>query len=316
MSQPRPILKQLAAGLLALDTATTALVLAGPALAQPHPAFPPFPEVRSLPAIATWVRKNSDLPLATVVGIGSDSVFAVERSSEQPAPPAVRAVIRQEAITPDFAKRLGGRSASMLVDVDCEGRRVFQRGVDLYTGSNRQGPSRQLGAAKDWQAIPPGTFMERVMVAVCDPTWRAPYSDRAAARGVPAPAPQYAPPQYTVRPYAPVAQAAAPYVAPVEAAPLPPPPPPPTALPRTAPSPASSRGARVELGQYDSTDAALSFWRAADLASTGKRLRIELTTLAGRTRFRALVEGFVDHADAESFCRSVRDLGGVCSVVD
>ena len=317
MSKRRPRLMQFAAAAVALDAAAALTVaVATPVLAQhgAPPAFPPFPETRSAPAIATWLRRNSDLPLTTVVGVGADSVFAVERRSDPAASPGVRAMIRQEAITPDFAKRLGGRSATMTVDIDCQGRRVFQRAVDLYTGSNRQGPSRQLGAAKDWQAIPAGTFMERVMVAVCDPAWRPPYSgDPMQTRVVIAPPP--AQPQPAPVPAQPQPQ---PYPAPAPVyspAPVPPPPPAPPS-PRATPLVASARGTRAELGVYDSADAALSFWRAADLGAGGRRLRLELSASGGRTLYRAVVEGFSTHAEVLSFCRMVADLGADCAVVD
>jgi len=279
MSSRCPRLTRIAAAALALSAA-------GPVLAQsrPPPAFPPYPAVRSLPAVSDWLRRYSDIPRSRLVGLGPDSLFAVEPAPQPGPPPALRVVIRQEAVTPEFAKRLGGRSASMVADIDCPGRRVFQREVDLYVGSNRQGASRRLGAAKDWQAIPPGTYMEQVMQAVCDPQWRAPYAAEAAPS--------------------------------VRAAAIPPPPPSaPAASPRAVPA-AGAVSARAELGRFDSADAALAAWGAAASAAPGARLRIELAVVQGRTHYRALVEGFAGRAPAEAFCRSVQAGGRGCAVVD
>ena len=300
MSPRRLRLTHFAVFAAVLDAAVAlAITLAGPSLAQPHrpPSMPPFPTSRALPAIALWARRNSDLPLPTIVGVGADSIFAVQRTA-QTAPLGVRAVIRQEAITPEFARRLGGRSAAMLVDLDCDRHRVFQRGVELYAGSNRQGPSRQLGAAKDWQDIPPGTFMERVMIAICDPAWRPLYGEDPAR-----PAPASPPPP------APIVAEVLPPLAPQLPAPA-------SSRPEAVAPAAPSWGSRAELGRYDSLEAATAFWNAADLGSTGARLRVELSVVAGRTVYRAVAEGFGDHAAAVAFCRQVQALAGDCAVVD
>jgi hypothetical protein len=303
MTPRRPALTQFAAGALAL-------AVAAPALAQPKapPAFPPFPAQKSLTAIADWTRRYSDVPVDRIVGVGADSLFAVELSPEQAPPPGVRAVIRQEAITPEFAKRLGGRSVSMTADIDCAGHRVFQRGVDLHAGSNLQGPSRRLGAAADWQAIPPGTYMERVMAAVCNPTWR-PLYDTSAPKPVPvapplaalppAPAPLPAPQPV---PAAPQYARVAPQYAPLEAS------------PRAAPPPAPAGSARVELGLFSSSNEAVAAWRAASAKAPGKRLRIELTVDGRQTLYRALIEGFASRLEAETACASMTSTGIDCVV--
>jgi hypothetical protein len=313
MTPRRPLLIQTTAA------AALMLVAAGPALAQKTPpSFPPFPTQRSLTAVADWTRRYSDVPL-----------FAVELSPEQAPPPGVRAVIRQEAITPDFAKRLGGRSVSMVADIDCDGRRVFQRGVDLHTGSNLQGPSRQLGAAADWQAIPPGTYMDRVMAAVCNPTWRPLYAAAPVAPPAPAPGQPVGPSNLPVpyatlnarvprTPAAPsVAQSPAP---PLQAAPyatletrtVPVPP-----SPRAAPPPARAGGGRVELGLFGSTDEAIAAWRSiSGTAAVGRRLRIELTVDGRQTLYRALVEGFANRLEAETACAAMNSYGVDCAVVN
>jgi hypothetical protein len=147
--------------------ACASVMTAASALAA-APAYPTFPTGSTLPEVAAWVRANTSLDLGAVVGVGADSIFALEPTRETAAPPAVRATIRQEVINAAFAVSLGGRSAVMVADIDCGGRRVFQRALDLYAGNNRQGAVRRLGAASDWQDVPRGTFMDGVVAAICD----------------------------------------------------------------------------------------------------------------------------------------------------
>ena len=265
-----------------LATLAATLALAGgPVLAQAQaraPAFPPFPATRGAAAIADWTTRYTDVPLGQVVAVGADSLFALDPASSQAAAPAMRVLVRQEAIAPDFARRLGGRSAVMSADIDCAAHRVFQRGVQLYVGSNRQGSARALPPAADWQPIPAGTYMERVMVAACDPDWRSPFiaSLQAAA---PAAAP---PPRYTSPPY--------------------------QAPPAPAPAPG---GDRVEIGRFASVDAALAAWRelaSALPAAAGRPVRIEITG----GQYRALLDGFAGPGEADAFCGAVLRAGKPC----
>jgi hypothetical protein len=153
------------------------------------PAYPAFPTASDLPTVAAWLRAQTDADLGAVVGVGEESVFILEATRDTTTPPAIRATVRQEVINPEFAAALGGRSAVMVGDVDCERRRVFQRALDLYAGNNKQGAVRRLGAASDWQDVPPGTFMDNVVAAVCEPDYVPifPSGQVAAAPAAPIP---------------------------------------------------------------------------------------------------------------------------------
>ena len=275
------------------STAAALLLACCPVLARAAvPAFPPYPATRTQAAISDWTARYTDVPPGQLVAVGTDSLFALAPAPNPAlAPPsAVRVVVRQEAISPDFARRLGGRSAALTADIDCQGRRVFQRGVELYVGSNRQGSARSLGAASDWQAIPAGTYMEKVMAAACDPAWRSPF---------------LAPPRTVAQ-----APAATPYA--------PPPASPPYAIqPPPAPTPALARGggARAELGRFASVDAALAAWRdlaAAVPEAAGRPVRIEITNGA----YRALLDGFAGRAEADAFCTAAQRAGKACRAVE
>jgi hypothetical protein len=69
----------------------------------------------------------------------------------------------------------------MTADVDCAGTRVLQRRLDIYAGADAHGAVRALGAGAAWEDVPPGTFMDDVMAAVCDPAYR-PLFPTAGAR--------------------------------------------------------------------------------------------------------------------------------------
>ncbi|OYX34503.1 MAG: hypothetical protein B7Y99_05280 [Caulobacterales bacterium 32-69-10] len=262
------------------------------ALAQTAaPAYPPYPAVRNVETIRQWVGAQTDIAPGTVVGIGQDSVFSVEPGRDRlAAAPAIRVSIRQEAIDPDFTRRLNGRSAVMTVDLDCSNRKVFQRALALYAGSNRQGAVRQLGAGTAWRDVPRGSYMDAVVNAVCDPGWRPlyPANPRLAAN---------APPRAT----------AAPILAPTA----------PASPVRSEASTSATAFSRAEYGRFGSATAALQAAQALDLAfpdaMAGKPRRIELLTAGGRTEFRGLVEGFASPAEVETFCRRLQTAGRTCS---
>ena len=275
------------------------------------PAYPPYPAVKTPQAVDQWVRAQTDVVPTTVVGIGQDSIFSVEPGRDRTSGPWTRVVIRQEAIDPDFTRRLGGRSAVMTVDLDCAKKQVFQRGLELYAGSNRQGAVRRMGEGTEWRAIPPGSYMDKVLEASCTSGYRPVF---AAAPPPPAP---YAPPAYSPAPTprpayaAPVAPPAAYARAP--AAPAPANARPPRAYAASAQGPAG----RVEYGRFASTADALQ--AAQDLAAAypqvlaGKQRRVELSTTGGRVQFRGMVEGFSSRTEAESFCRRLQSEGRACA---
>jgi hypothetical protein len=276
-------------------------LLSAPALALAQiptldaPAYPPYPAVRNVATVGQWVRTQTDVPPTTVVGIGQDSLFSVEPGRDPTAAPNVRVRVRQEAIDPDFTRRLGGRSAVMTIDVDCSGRRVFQRALALYAGSNRKGQVRQLGAGTDWRPVPEGSYMDAVLGAVCDPGHRPLYTaDARGAPGVPATAPA-----------APLAPVSSPAVFPSPA---------PVAAPAPVPAPVFRR---VEYGRFASVAAALQAAQGLDAAfpelMAGKQRRLEVSSPDGRAEFRGLIEGFPTPADAAAFCARLQAAGRACA---
>jgi len=227
-----------------------------PAAFAAAPTDPPYPAGAGLGEVAAWLTSHTDVDLGAVVGVGDDSIFILEPSADPAPPPALRTIIRQEAIKPDFAAAIGGRSIVMVADIDCAGGRIFQRALTLYAGANKRGSAQELGAADDWASVPPGTFMDNVVAAMCDPGYQPIFAPQQAPPPAPPPAqtatagaidpraatslrpvmPSRGPlPFVAVAPTAPAAPAPAPASAPPPAAapapPSPPTPPPPAPAP-------------------------------------------------------------------------------------
>jgi hypothetical protein len=307
-------------GLAAALAAQTGLASAQPRAVR---ADPPYPARQTLTAVADWVGRNTNMSLGAVIGVGDGAVFALEPATGA-TPPIVRVRIRQEATQADTAQRLGGRSAVMTIDIDCARSRVFQRGLVLYKGANRMGPVQNLGAGAGWQAVPPGTFMDNAVAAICDPSYHPlfPAGQVSLSLGGAPPARPAAP----AKPVTPTVAAAKPAPRPAAPAPAQQAAADQTAIglrPRLAatpvtaapPAPVRTAAARVDLGIYDSMPAALDAWRgAAGLPeAAGGRQRIEIVSSSGQTRFRSLVDGFSTSAQAAAFCEAARKTGRTCS---
>jgi hypothetical protein len=130
----------------------------------------PYPTAGDPPALAAWITANTRLKLEQVVVAGPDSVFAVEPSTAAPAIAGGRRIrLRQEVVRPTFAVVLGGRSAVLDLDIDCQGRRALRRSFDVYTAPNLTGAIDKLGADLRWTPADPGTALAAVVDATCDP---------------------------------------------------------------------------------------------------------------------------------------------------
>ena len=72
----------------------------------------------------------------------------------------------------------------------------------------------------------------------------------------------------------------------------------------------------VDLGSFDSIDAATGSWRAAAEAFpgafVGRKQRVQLHMEAGRAAFRLYAEGFTDPGDVAAFCEELRAGGRAC----
>jgi len=284
--------------------AAAALILATAAQAADTraTAFPAFPRSKGAPAAIQWLLNETNLPLDKVTAISDSAIFAlVEGPNAPPAgggPLTVR--MREEVLNAETAKTVGGRSALMIMQLDCGPRRLKLDALEVYEGSNLQGAmKRQRGG--DWLVAPPDSYLADVIAAGCDPGYRYPYAAvPAAAPAQTAAAPPSKPPP--PKPPEPAPSAAAAALRPSM------PPPPPTAA--ANPPPARVGGAfQAQVGSFNSSEAAWA--ELAKLAATyrtqmtGHSQAVERSTATPRMH-RALVGGFASLRDAEAFCTALR----------
>src|ERR1700722_5793812 len=85
-----------------------------------------------------------------------------------------------------------------------------------------------------------------------------------------------------------------------------------------APAAASGGGVLVQIGAFSSSALADKGWSDAAHAApgqmAGKTRKVEAASKDGKTFYRAFVGGFANHADAVSFCSSLKAAGKPCFV--
>jgi hypothetical protein len=166
-----------------------ACCLASAAVAATPAAYPEYPTDRSRESIVAWLRQT-DLEPTSVIGVSDDALYAVEATPGPGVPaPQRRVAVRQEALSADFARTIGGRSLVMVVDIDCATKRVFQRELRLYKANNKLGSMQPLGGGRDWETPPSKSAMEGAVTAVCSGALPLASSLAAAAKTPSAPTP-------------------------------------------------------------------------------------------------------------------------------
>jgi hypothetical protein len=98
----------------------------------------------------------------------------------------------------------------------------------------------------------------------------------------------------------------------------PPKPTPAVAAQAPVPAAASGGGVLVQIGAFSSSALAEKGWSDAAHAApgqmAGKTRKVEAASKDGKTFYRAFVGGFANHADAVSFCSSLKAAGKPCFV--
>jgi hypothetical protein len=303
---------------IALDIRALAAVGAGLALACATgqasaagraTAFPPFPTAKGQAAAIQWLLAETNLPLDKVTAVSDSAVFAlVEGPSPAPAGGGLlRVRLREEVLNAATAKVVGGRSALMIMHLDCKPRRLRLEALEVYQGSNLQGTlKRQPGG--DWMAPPADSYLSDVMAAGCDPGYRYPFVPIARTAAAPSPA-------AAAPPATPPAAAAAlrPSLGATPPARSAPPPPTPTPTP---PVPAMAGAYQAQVGAF--ATAALANEELARLSAAfkaqfaGRAGRVEPTAAQPPRMFRALVDGFASLGDVKAFCAALKASGKPC----
>jgi hypothetical protein len=238
-----------------------------------------------------WLALETDLRPAQVVAVGRDSVAAiVEDRGERDGARLV--IVRTEALGPPQEDE--PQSTSVEVALDCSARRIRLGEATGYSQHNLAGKSRLLSAGgTDWRTPQPGSEVEHVWRAVCDPAFRRPLAPHAVATAAR---------KLDARGKRPLAAKARP---PVRKAAAPP-----------ASTPSGPR-LIVQAGAYPThgqAEAARTRIAALGGALAGRPTRIESAQVGTKTVHRVLVTGFREADAARRVCATLKAAGNPCFV--
>ncbi len=260
--------------------AALAASLGVPAMAAT--AFPDFPRSSGVADIGRWLASQTDLPLSSVVLVGSGYVF----SFQAPDPGAqtgglVWRQVREEVTSLGMASRLSGRSASATIAFDCQHNQATASDVIVYAGNSLQGGPGQGVAAADWLVANPGLYLMDLARAACDASFRRPFAQP----------PGSALAATTAQPEIPASH---------------------------APRPEAGAEHWVQVGAFVNGAAANLRWREIQRLlpslSAGRGIRIEPSGHPGKALVRALIGPFHGAAPARAFCLALKAKGGDCLV--
>lgn len=166
---------------------------AAPALAAPSPTF----------ELAAWVRSNTDLSVSQIAITGPDNVYSLEPLGPPLPTGEVLALVRTEAMSPDWGDTHQFQSWDAHMLLDCEGGRVRVLRSASYPERDRQGPAKSDERGDSWFTPEAKTPAATLLAAACDPNFSWPLrADPAAApsKATPLGGPSYLQKAATVSP--------------------------------------------------------------------------------------------------------------------
>ncbi len=129
-----------------------------------------FPQTAARADVLRWLAGNSDVNANTVVAMTDEVVVAItDRQDGRGLDGSTRLALREEVINPDAAATWGGRSIQLDLDLDCSHHRVMLGVRRIYAKPNLQGSVRVTRSDAAWTEAPPGTVIDDVVRAVCEP---------------------------------------------------------------------------------------------------------------------------------------------------
>ncbi len=273
-----------------------------------------FPAGTAPAELTPWLKRNTDLELATIIAITPTAVTGVLSSISTPAGPTIRQVnLRSESISRADFERSQVLSWTSVIEVDCQARKARLGRTMSYRLRNLVGDGRETVAANPaWITPIPGGPADRVMLKVCDGKTINPLTGagvRVAVAKPPAQAPtaQIAPPPLSKAAVAPAPKPAAPAPKPTV-----PPPPKPTA-PKSKPvAPGKVLIQVAATGSEADAKRALAEVQKRRAPPAGVSSRVERTVVEGRTFYRAQFVGFASEADARAYCKAASPGCLVC----
>jgi len=296
-------------------------VLAAPADAQDSAGALSYPASLDREALSAWLRATTNLDPAAVVSVRPSDIIGLISSEPVGAAGQHHVTIRSEVISRQTVADAGHTSWRADVDVDCTGARGKVNRILDYPQRNLQGAPREATITARWLTPPPGTHLDAVIRAVCEPAFQRPLVPVSQVAAAPPTRVDAAPRATVMSDAPPPAVAAPPSPTPPPAAP---PPPAPTVVasePAAAPAPPPPRPrttirTAAQIAAADSEaqarQALAAIRRALGDGMAGLSTTVEPATVGTRTFYRALVHGFGSTAEATRFCDAAAARGKAC----
>lgn len=168
---------------LALLALLVAGLWAAPALAASSPTVD----------LAAWVKTNTDLAVTQVAIAGPENVYSLEPIGPRLPTGEVLALVRTEAVSDDWRAAHQFQSWDAHLLFDCQGGRVRVLRSASYQDRDRQGPAKADDRGDAWFQPAAETPAAALLAAACDPGFKWPLRESAAAAPS-TPAPENAPP--------------------------------------------------------------------------------------------------------------------------
>jgi surface-adhesin protein E len=145
-----------------------ALLLSGLWAATAHAA--PSPMLN----LAAWVSQNTDLAPSQVAIAGPENVYSLEPLGPRLPTGEVLALVRTEAVTPDWraAHQFQSWDAHLLINCN-DGRLRLLRSAS-YAERDRKGPAKQDELGEAWFSPQTSTPAATLVAAACDPAFSWP----------------------------------------------------------------------------------------------------------------------------------------------
>jgi hypothetical protein len=257
-----------------------------------------FPAAADPASLASWLGARTNIKPSSVVTVTPGFVIALV-GKQMPLSPdgPVRVALREEVIAPAFVESVGGRSALISVEIQCEERRLRMDGRNLYAGPNLGGRESIEAPSTEWLRIPEDTVMDEVADAVCNASYAWPLQAYAPAAPVvaelsAAPAEEKA---------AEAVRAQAPGTPALE-------------IPEGPSAPAVRYA--VQIGAYRNRQLAETAWKTLSterpILTEDHEFQVRPVKVKGKELLRGLVLDFSSPQEGEAFCAALAGAGHGC----
>ena len=264
----------------------------------------------------------------TVISVGQDIVVGVISRGTSSGDGLIKDVVLDlEAISPSLQSVMGGKSARVVINADCQSRRIATQSMQIFERPNATGGAKPKGVITDWTTAPAGSYGADVLDLYCksaaSAALKSPPKSASGVDAKPALAALAALPAISVAKATVTTPPRATTPAPLRTETGSKPAMLMTAV--VAPTISSvdvggrSRGFGVQLfsslspGEAKATlgrlKSSYAFW------PTDRDGFVSQAEVNGASRYRARLGGFARLTDAKAFCEKVAAAGGQCIVV-